>query len=358
MAGRSKKSGKRNGRQPAPRKRAAGNGRRGRADKVLAQGAGKAVVQAFGGSVPRSLACWDATHPSHLSLPRAVGPYSVVRTSAIITSSDKVNIFGTFRMDNDSGNRIWTNIVGVSNVASGTAINGPANSKYYVVPSPFAGASMTNGTLCPSAISVQVMNTDSLQLATGLFTSAVCPAQLSLGGSTGNYDTFAKNFVSYFKPRLMTGAKLALRGVQADSYPLSMSQVSEFQPCREFAGTASSLTAPTFTWLGTAPSGGAASADSINPVGWAPIVVVNEAATPLNYLITVEWRVRFDVGNPAVSTHTHHPVASDQTWDKLVHAAVARGHGIMDIVERVANTGMAAAALYNRARPALPMLGM
>jgi len=127
----------------------------------------------------------------------------------------------------------------------------------------------------------------------------------------------------------MTAGKLTLRGVQGDSYPLNMAKVSEFTPMDVRSDG-------TVTYNGS---------NSYYSGGWAPIVIINNgynlATTPLTlqFLITIEWRVRFDIGNPAVASHSYHGVASDSDWGKMIEAAASKAHGMLDIVERVANVG-------------------
>jgi hypothetical protein len=67
---------------------------------------------------------------------------------------------------------------------------------------------------------------------------------------------------------------------------------------------------------------------------------VNPTGADLQMLICVEWRVRFDVGNPAIASHSHHGVSSDVGWDQQIRRATDALPGVIDIVERVANTGM------------------
>jgi hypothetical protein len=145
----------------------------------------------------------------------------------------------------------------------------------------------------------------------------------------------ADDFVSFMKPRVMTAGKLSLRGVKASSYPLDMNAVSDFRPMTDTANAA-------ITWSGTS---------AVYPEGWAPIVIVNEDANAdpplaLKALVCVEWRVRFDIGNPACAAHTNHGVSTDGAWAEGVARAESLGHGIADIVEDVA----AGAAAYQGVR--------
>lgn len=308
------------------------------ADRVQAQGVGKTVSKAFANGNSRAdyRRCWDAFHSSHLSLPRAVGPYTIVRTTTSITTNAAMNVFGTFRVNTNAGTE-WCDVCGVSSVNAALPINASSNTNAYAVPIPGAyGAAAGSGLTCvPSALSVQIMNGNALQTTSGIVYAAVCPAQLALGGRAGNWNAFESEIVSYMKPRLLSAGKLALRGVQMNSYPLSMSQVSEFTG-------ATQLDSGSLSWLGEAAASGR---DSITPMGWAPIAVVNPTQLSLTYLVTIEWRVRFDISNPAVSSHSHHPVTSDAQWGSMIKSAVSLGNGVMDIVENVATMGQRAGGI-------------
>lgn len=308
-------------------------GPRARADKVVAQGTGRAVTKALGNSRGAALAAWDAFSPVHLALPRAIGPYATVRTTRVFTSTDLVSIFGTFRNGTFGAQdwNQWTNTVCVAQQLAGP-VNQANGAKHYTAPLP---GSTAGGTLTcvPSAISVQIINGQALQTTTGIVFGAVCSTQLALAGTAGTWSGLSDHLVSFMKPRLMSAGKLALRGVQLDSYPLNMSD------CAEFTAPVEDTDA-VFTWTATAGAGRA-----FTPSGWAPFAVLNPDAVPLTFLVTVEWRTRFDMANPAVSSHVHHPVASDQLWDKLTSHAVALGHGVKDIATIVASAGEAAAAV-------------
>jgi len=326
-------------------------GRRARADIVLAQGTGRAVSRAFGRSRRAiGLEGWDAFCPAHLPLPRSVGPYTVTRTTALITSNDRVNIIGCFAQQHDAAlglKNFWTTFGMLKSVNSALAINATNNAYLHSIP--FPGVSVTGSSLSavPAAISVQVMNPNPLQTTSGIVAAAVCPTQLDLRGRTETWADFGTEFLSFMRPRLMSAGKLALRGIQMDSYPLNMSALADFRPV---------IASPDITFT-------LDSSTYVHPEGFAPMVIVNQASTDdppleLNLLITVEWRTRFDIGNPAVSSHTHHGVTSDQHWDGLIKQAIDKGSGVLDIVERVANTGEALANAFQAVRPALGKIPM
>lgn len=344
------------------KKKRNGNGRRSRADVVLAQGTGKTVTKAFGaGGKCYGLEGWDAFSPVHLPLPRSVAPYTVVRTTSLLSSSSKVNIIGTFAMSGNQGHRHWATAgllrcpgVGDS-VGPNQPINATNNGIFASIP--FPGVSVTGSALSavPAAISVQVMNRNPLMSTQGIVAAAVCPTQLDLRDRTETWNDFSQEFISFMRPRLLSAGKLSLRGVQMDAYPLNMAALADFRPVTMTVDGAKTLTA-----LNTYE----------HPEGFTPIVIVNDSGEhigglELNFLVTIEWRVRFDIGNPAVSSHTHHGVTSDSHWDNLIKTAAARGAGVLDIVEKVANAGTAVANAVGRgaaayrvaqAARALPML--
>lgn len=326
------------------RKRAVRRGRRSGAPAVQAQGTGTTVAVPFG-SIPRSLRSpmlpmhgWNAFHPCHLPLPRAVGPYTVIRTSRLITTSDKYIQFGSFV----NGDGLWLDTVALSSVDETAAVNATTNTRRWVLPTPAVAAVDGSGFTCvPSAISVQVMNNNALMEASGIFAGTVCHTQLSIGGRTETYNDLSTGIISYMRPRLMSGGKLALKGVQADSYPLNMSLLANFEPINTSSDGS-------FTYSGSGPYA----------AGFAPIVFVNQNKQEISYLVCVEWRVRFDIGSAAVASHVHHGVTPDSTWNKCIEKAVSLGNGMKEIADVVATVGQSISnvrAAYARSG-AMPML--
>lgn len=329
-----KSRGRQNGR---PASRALG-------ELVLAPGVGRVPSRPYGATNSVGIHCWDALNTAHAGLPRAVGPYAVVRTTRIVESNRRVNVFGT-AVDLD-GN--WSNTVMWSSVAGGTAVNALNNVELFgeAIPGITSGSDSTL-TVVPSAITVQVMNANPLQTTTGLVYAAVCPAQLSMVDNFRTWDTFESEFISFMKPRLMSMPKLALRGVQLNSYPLNMSAIANFEGIANHADGVA-------TWVSTGPA-----RDGQFLTGWAPIVVVNtgHATDSLTFAITVEWRVRFDISNPAVASHQHHPITPDKVWDGMVKTAMSLGNGVREIAETVANVGQAVSSLRAiGGRQSMPML--
>lgn len=328
------------------RKKVRNNASRATGTRILAQGAGgRAPRKAFGGvgkqhyssSVPKSLpaGAWDATCSSHAALPRAVGPYTVVRTTRMFTSSAPTILFGTFTSSRNAAGglaydaqKTWSNVI-AAEAAGSTPV---AGTLFRSIPSPSGKAAGSTFSCVPAALTVQVMCPQSVMMANGQCAMAVVPARIDLTNSQSGWLLLNAELISYFKPRLLTGGKLALRGVQASSMPLSMTQCSEFLGMTEHVEGGVPTAQPWNT------------AANLTPEGWAPIVFINGTASNLpeqpsefTFLVTVEWRVRFEMDNPAVSSHTHHGVSTDSSWEEGIRRATAILPGIIDIVEKVAN---------------------
>jgi len=299
-------------------------GRRTHATSVLAQGVGAAPPKAWGSAPGATLRCWDAKLPHHLALPRAVGPYTVIRATRRVAVTDAVNILGTFQAGEAYGvahMNHWSEVCMASSVAAGTAINAASNVKFETVDLSGLGPAAT---LTPSAFSVQILCPASLYTASGIVYAGVMNTQACIADRLDTWSEFAEKFVQFQNPRLLSSAKLALRGVQINSYPLNMAEVSKFTPLRKEGNEVTTY-----------------NESKSEPIGWAPIMIYNPDGAQLELLITTEYRVRFDLDHPASASHTHHAVASDSTWDSLTRQASALGNGVMDIADVVANTGMA-----------------
>lgn len=288
------------------------------ATKALAQAAMAAPRRNFGtksagGTLRACIKSLDARVPRTIGLPRAVGPYSVIRTTRLWSSSANFIMFVPFTSDDS-----WHNWCGIEDVISSDPVNGGNNSRPITIPL----ADLSHAAeVAPAALTVQVMNPSSVQTAQGMFAMGRANQQFDYGGSTETWDTLRDRFISYFSPRLLTGGKLALRGVKCSTYPLDMSEYSHFMPVADY---------PTpFTWL------------TVKPTALAPIIFVQNNATPqtLEFLITVEWRVRFDPGNPAVASHTHHDTTPDGVWNSVCREMSSMGHGVEELAEDVMELG-------------------
>lgn len=338
-----------------------GNGKKGDkwALEGIVQGVGRAVEEAIGSKKKRrakrkrssvvSLRCFDAFHSDHLSLPRAVGEYTVVRYTQNIQATDRVMVFGTFRdnLNNTLGNHTWSTLcsVGTPNTAYPMNSATPGQECIFRGMESWGDAANNYARFVPSAVSVQIMNPEALQTSQGITYIGRMKTMPGMMNNNQTWGEFANNFVSFNAPRLCSAAKLAMRGVQVDAVPMNMSELSDFSPrsiCPAFKQV---------VWNGnSAPDFEGSSACS----GFSPIVVYNPGGINLQYLVCIEMRVRFDPQNPAMAGHVHHPIASDSTWDRVMRAMSSMGHGAVDIVERVANNGEAVLAL---ARGANALMG-
>ena len=188
--------------------------------------------------------------------------------------------------------------------------------------------------MVPAAITVQVMNGDALQTTNGIAYIGRSKTVLDLMGDARSWDTVMKQLVSYSAPRLCSAGKLALRGVQVNAVPNNLSVLSDFVPRRiKDSGT--------YTW--TENAGGTAAYADQDFEGFAPIFIYNPDNIALKYLLTIEWRVRFDPFNPAYAGHSQHMPASEATWASAVQNEENKGSGVTDIVEDIAELGVAAA---------------
>lgn len=200
----------------------------------IVQNVGRAPRRGFGGSRSHGHAGFNAFCPAHLALPRATGPYSIVRTTTAITTTDPLMLFGIFspqlggsgEVSADNG---WSNLMayGVKDLA--TAINGMDNVAKYVF-SNMADPSWDYSRMAPAAFSVQIMNSEAVPTSSGITyfgrIKAIpgFDADLTLTGKGfGDITSIACN-----GPRLCSAAKLAFRGVQVNAVPYNMSALAQF----------------------------------------------------------------------------------------------------------------------------------
>lgn len=301
--------------------------------RVLAQGAGALPSKPFGsgqnagnGSVKKALTQGlNARLPYHLGLPRPVAGYQVIRTSKLVTMAAQQVILSPLmrRHRSADSNPQWYAACGVYSVDSAQPINAAGNTRMIDMPLATLGAAAD---LVPAALTVQVMCGNSLQTASGVFTMGRVTQQLNLGGDSRTWNQFKEQFDGYFKPRLLTGGKLALRGVTCNAIPIDMNEYSEFAPRIESPSDA-------FTWN-----------TEVTPAALTPIVITHSQAgsvADLQLLVTIEWRVRFDPASPAAASHSFHPSTPDSVWGEIMKSASDMGHGVVDIADAIAEAGSA-----------------
>jgi len=310
----------------------------------IKQGVGMVVKRPFGSGKGRPgrfamrnksssrKAALCALNNMHLPLPRAVGAYTVTKTTTIVTGSRAVMLFGCFKANrNDYSDSSWLDTVAVGSNNAANPISGASNASFWADVA-MASPGFDSCRLVPSAITVQVMCPKNLQQADGILYIGRSKVVLDLMGDTRSWDDLAKELVSFSAPRLCSAGKLALRGVKVDAIPNNMSQLSNFAPRGIIDATTYDK-----TW-----NQGSFEA---NFEGFAPIFAYNPGRVDMQYLVTVEWRTRFDPGNPAYAGHTFHPVATDSCWNDTVKGMEAEGHGVIDMAEGIADFGDAAMAL-------------
>lgn len=342
-----KKKQTQNSKQQKKSKNGGGNGKaqpasRSQATHVLAQGVAGPATQVFGSDVTfdgrRGL---KATDPVHLPLPRPVAPYTVIRINKRFSSNHRILVFGTYRNTvNPNNDDSWSMVCCAGTSATTGAIGGSTtNWKVWFMPS----LAQQGLTLVPAAYTVQCMNPAALQSTSGIAYASMTRQQLNWYESGLTGAAFEDQLIQVNPPRLLSAAKLSLRGVEADLMPASMSQLSEFRPA-----TVSNTSAGSGADGDVQFNSAGTDVSHIQPDGFLPVYVVNPTPITLEFLVTVEYRVRFNVGNLAAASHRQYPHAPLNVWDRAVQAANNLGHGVRDIAEVVANAGQA----YNAASEA------
>jgi len=306
----------------------------------IKQGVGRVTASAFPRRRRRRTArrpmlkhALNAMNPCHLPLPRAVGGYTVMRTTDIINTSTPAILFGCFKGPvSQFTDTTWLSSVAVDAVDVNLPINDAANggNAFFHASSALGASSLTGARMVPAAITVQVMNGESLQTADGIAYIGRSKTVLDLMGESRTWLTVMQELVSYSAPRLCSAGKLALRGVQVNAVPNNMSVLSDFVPRVVPDNGRQTWTESTY---------------AADIEGFAPIFVYNPDGIALKYLVTIEWRMRFDPLNPAYSGHTNHKPASESTWSKVISDAEAMGHGVEDIADVTADVGLSAAAI-------------
>jgi len=305
------------------------------ATRALAQSAAAAPRRNFGTSgitqsVNKCIRALDARLPRTVGLPRAVGPYSVIRTTRLWSSSADVIMFAPFSDVNGIYN--WCGLESIDGTLPINS-NSPENNRPITIPlAELASAAE----VAPASLTVQVMNPSSLQTAEGVFAMGRVNQPFNYGGTNVTWNEVKARFISFFSPRLLTGGKLALRGVKCSSYPLDMTEYADFRPVIDYS-------VAQLRWL-----------SDTRCTALAPIMFVqsNSPTQTMEFLITVEWRVRFDPGNPAVASHCHHDITSDAVCNGVTRSMSSMGHGVEELAEDVMELGalggagrLAAAAL-------------
>jgi hypothetical protein len=304
-----------------------------------------------GGTIEQA---FDATHPYHLPLPRPVAPYTTIRLSVPLTTNKKVLFFGTELVDvslpDVVGAQEWSNIICRADGLNGStaAINGTNECATAALATLNFGKAAT---VVPSAFTVQIVNGSSISSnVQGPVYIGTSDTQLNLAGDSRTWDTLASQLVQMKAPRVCMSTKLAFRGVKVSAAPMNMAELANFYHFNDDVSSASTFTNTTWTGGTTDERGNG------RPCGFTPIFVYNPSAVNLTYLVTVEFRMRFDITNPASAGHTAHKPGSLAAWSAACLDPGLRA--VKDISDTVARVGQAMGAVSGAFRAAqnLPML--
>lgn len=327
----------------------------------IVQGVAKAPRKALGSRRKVStgftaVRAMDATTPLHLGLPIATGAYTVGRFTQIISTADPLILFGVFRsrwVSEVAGVEQWDRSGWAPYVAAS-----PTSAAFATGNSPYGHCQFWRSsqlsslgdatTIVPSALTVQLMNPNPLQTTSGIVYMGRLSTQFRGSDNVEQWKDLANLFVGTQSPRLLSAAKIAMRGVKVDAVPFNLSELMDFDRIQDIDDTA---TSPYSMGWNTEAAGGDNRILSLK--GFSPIVVYNPQLINLQYLVTVEARVRFNMANPASSSHRSHPSASHKTWNDTVQHMTAQGHGVLDIVESVASNMANLQGLYNRGSAAM-----
>lgn len=318
------------------------------------QGVGEVSAPRYGScDVGRVINGFDANHPSHLPLPLQTGPYMVMRVTTKISADEakSVMMFGTFRtqyQDNNVSLQGGVTVVGPQALKDGwssvCAVGGNKGqpvkfntTKWYPQPLEQLGSSAT---ITPSALSVQIMNSSAISDSSGIVYAARLKTQFRGQDQTRSWGSLGDEMVSFMQPRLLSAGKIALRGVKVDSVPLNTFELQDFDQVLDPGQFTGELpyTAYESSWSSEATASSEPNVVNSSK-GFAPIIVYNPDNVSLEYLVTTEYRVRFDIGHPAASTHKLHHPSSQNEWSNAIAKVMATGHGVLDIVESVSSLG-------------------
>lgn len=298
---------------------------------VLAPGVGRTTAKPFAspditydGKLGLSALC-----PMHLPLPRPIAPYTVVRLTTSFSSANEYMLFGTFRMDEPAATYAETRWLNTGVMEWASASGGLPMQSTIPVMRGFPG--LGDDYFVPAAMTIQVLNTNALQSTNGLIVAGNMKTSLAPGAKTANISTVFNELINVSAPRLMSAPKLALRGVQADLQPSNMSALADFR----LPGSS-----------GSSPQVMNAQSD-----GFLPMFLRNEQQVTLNFVVTIELRMRFSTSNIASASHRQYPHAPLSVWDRAVQGATMIGHGIVDISEKVSAVGSAVQAGLDMAGP-------
>jgi len=277
-----------------------------------------------------SLNHWDAFAPQHLALPRAVAPYTVIRTTAVwspSTEDQRKLVLFCPSIDTGADAGQWTSSYAFGTNTPLTSLRNATNGIRRYCFSSMTTSSWQAASVVPAAFSIQVLNPEALQSSAGMVYLGRCKnkVHMSEGHNSESFQTLADNLVAFSNPRMCSAGKLALRGVQIDGVPNNMSELARFTSLSQVSDANFTLN----------------SNNGLHQEGFNPIFLYNPGSVDLQVLVCCEWRVRFDPSNPAYAACRMHKPSSENDWASNIEKAVSMGSGVVDIVERVARQGRA-----------------
>lgn len=273
---------------------------------------------------------WDAFHPAHLPLPRAVAPYTVIRTTAVWNPATeerrRFNLFGPImRAGSGQDGGRWSSAFCMGSNKEMTDLMSATDGWHRYCFSPMHTASWQAASVTPAAFSIQVLNPSALQGTNGMLYIGRCKNKVNVseGPISDDFRTLADSLISFSNPRMCSAAKLALRGVQVDAVPNNMSELAKFTTLEQSSDEDVTM----------------ASSNTYHGEGFNPIFIDNPSAVEIQVLVCCEWRVRFDPSNPAYAANVAHKPSTDTDWWHTMEKALVRGHGVVDLLDRVAAYG-------------------
>jgi len=280
--------------------------------------AANTATNPIGGTVVASKAGFDAFSKAHLTLPRPVANYTVMRTiKRLPVANQQLYVLSPFTyqdtVDHAGDHGDWCNIIGLSaNVLTKTVNQADAWNR---IGAPTVNSDWLEKSITPSAYSVRVYNPKSVQTTEGTVTMGRVSSELNWSGSSDTIDEKLGNLRNAQNLVMMSAAELALKPQQIDAMPLDLNQLSDFT---SFYNTLAH--GEPFTWTG---------ASRARPAGFTPIFIYNPSSIDLVIEICMEMRVRVEPENPFSSTMVHYPPTKSETWDRIMRTGLdANAHGV------------------------------
>lgn len=294
-------------------------------------------------SAARALArcCLNARHGAHLPLPRAVGPYAVIRRTHTIAMTQRFGLFGPMKAVDSFGVPNWTTCIGVLDLQADSTIGTNGNA---VLRSWLAG-NLIGAEAVPAAFTVRVLCSAPYNTAAGIVYIGQCKQKIHLGSYTATtWTQLAQNLVAFAGTTGVPVPSLLTHPRQVHAVPGDLATMTDFEPLMsggEGAVTISSQFSHEFA-------------------GLLPIYVYNPNTASLQLEITTEWRMRFPQDSPMQTAMQLHPPSSERTWYQAISDTLDSGvHVAEEIsggVEALFGFGKKIAEIGTKVAPVVRML--